>query len=69
MIADTRQRLLAVEQILLTAECPLNIDDILNKLRCRYDIEASKSAVYADIAALTLYYDIKKYHGKYKLKK
>ncbi len=69
MIADTRQRLLAVERILLTAEQPLSVNDILAKLQRRYDIDASQSAIYNDIAALTLYYDIEKYQNKYKLEK
>lgn len=69
MIADTRQRLLAVERILLTAEQPLSVNDILAKLQRRYDIDASQSAVYNDIAALTLYYDIEKYQNKYKFEK
>lgn len=69
MIADTRQRLLAVERILLTAKQPLSINDILTKLQRRYDIDASQSAIYNDIAALTLYYDIEKYQSKYKLEK
>mgnify|MGYP002618067876 CR=1 FL=1 len=69
MVADTRQRLLAVERILLTTEQPLSINDILAKLQRRYDIDASQSAIYSDIAALTLYYDIEKYQSKYKLEK
>lgn len=69
MVADIRQRLLAVERILLTAEQPLSINDILTKLQRRYDIDASQSAIYSDIAALTLYYDIEKYQSKYKLEK
>lgn len=69
MVADTRQRLLAVERILLTTEQPLSINDILTKLQRRYDIDASQSAIYSDIAALTLYYDIEKYQSKYKLEK
>ena len=69
MVADTRQRLLAVERILLTTEQPLSVNDILAKLQCRYDIDARRSAIYNDIAALTLYYDIEKYQSKYKLEK
>ena len=57
-MADNRERILAVERILESARIPLTQKEIANRLKLRYDIDANRKTIQADIYALTRFINI-----------
>ena len=56
---NTRQRILAVEKILLTTKYKLKISEIIEELEEKYDIfVSSQDAVSQDIKALAEFYTV-----------
>lgn len=53
-----KERILAVERILLGSERPLHIADIIDRLYDRYGITCERKAVMDDIAVLTRFIPI-----------
>ena len=63
--ADNRTRVLAVERILQQAKAPLTPQEIADRLKSRYDIDANRKTILDDIYALTRFINIQ-YAGRNK---